>query len=78
ATLAGRIVFPTIEQAVSTVTNILHAAIPVARIELVDARSVQQVNKTNETNYIEKPTLFIEFHGNEAGLNQDVAFAKSI
>ena len=78
ATLAGRIVFPTIEKAVSTVTNILHAAIPVARIELVDARSVQQVNKTNETNYIEKPTLFVEFHGNEAGLNQDVAFAKSI
>ncbi|MBN8207767.1 FAD-binding protein [Bacillus sp. NTK071] len=78
ATLAGRIVFPSIEKAVSTVTNILHVAIPVARIELVDARSVQQVNKTNETNYIEKPTLFVEFHGNEAGLKQDVVFAQSI
>ncbi|MDP4549966.1 FAD-linked oxidase C-terminal domain-containing protein [Alkalihalobacillus macyae] len=78
ATLAGRMVFPSIEKAVTTVTNILHAAIPVARIELVDARSVQQVNKTNETNYIEKPTLFVEFHGNEAGLKQDVSFAKSI
>lgn len=76
--LAGRIVFPEIENAVSTVTNILHACIPVARMELVDARSIQQVNKTNETNYLEKPTVFIEFHGNEAGLKQDVAFAESI
>ncbi len=76
--LAGRIVFPTIENAVTTVTNILHAGIPVARMELVDARSIQQVNKTNETDYLEKPTVFIEFHGNEAGLKQDVAFAESI
>ena len=31
-----------------------------------------------ETNYQEKPTLFLEFHGNDAGLQQDVDFTKEI
>src|SRR5690606_38480555 len=50
----------------------------IARIELVDEPSIEQVNKHSKTNYPVKPTLFLEFHGNEQGLKQDVSFMREI
>ncbi|MCF6094841.1 FAD-binding protein [Microaerobacter geothermalis] len=76
--MAARAVFPSIKDAVNTVVSIISAGIAVARIELVDSRSIKQVNLYNQTQYPERPTLFIEFHGNEAGLNQDVEFAQNL
>ncbi|MET3507230.1 FAD-binding oxidoreductase [Halalkalibacter oceani] len=78
AIMAGRATFPTVQAAVDAVTMIRTSGISIARMELVDARSIQQVNKINELHYAERPTLFLEFHGNEAGLKQDVAFAQEI
>ncbi|MED1470187.1 FAD-binding oxidoreductase [Bacillus salipaludis] len=75
---AARAVFPSVEEAVATVTDILSAGIQMARIELVDARSIKQVNLYNQTDYPVKPTLFMEFHGNEAGLQYDADFAEKI
>lgn len=69
---AARAVFPSIESAVSTVVDILSAGIQIARIELIDSRSIKQVNLYNNTDYPEKPTLFMEFHGSEASLQSDV------
>src|SRR5699024_9456886 len=60
-TMAARAVFPTVDQAVNAAVAMLSAGIPVARVELVDARSVQQVNLHSDTHYAEKPTLFLEF-----------------
>ncbi|GGA36640.1 FAD-binding oxidoreductase [Psychrobacillus lasiicapitis] len=77
-TTAARAVFPTVQNAVEAVTSILQAGIPIARVELVDESSIRQVNRFSETNYVEKPTLFLEFDGNEAGLQQDVEFTKEI
>jgi len=77
-TTAARAVFPTVKNAVEAVTSILQAGIPIARVELVDEESIKQVNRFSETNYAEKPTLFLEFDGNEAGLKQDVEFTKEI
>ncbi len=77
-TMAARASFPSVNNAVEAVIAILQAGIPIARIELVDELSMKQVNKYSETNYREEPTLFLEFHGNEAGLKQDVAFTKEI
>ncbi|TWI58139.1 D-lactate dehydrogenase (cytochrome) [Halalkalibacter nanhaiisediminis] len=76
--MAARATFPDIQAAVDAVTGILSSGISIARIELVDDRSIQQVNTYNQLNYVEKPTLFLEFHGNEAGLAQDVEFTKEI
>ncbi|NEU30909.1 FAD-binding protein [bacterium LRH843] len=76
--MAARASFPTIQAAVHAVTGILQAGIPIARIELVDEHSIKQVNKYNELEYEEKPTLFLEFHGNEAGLKRDVEFTQEI
>ncbi|MFD0048640.1 FAD-binding oxidoreductase [Actinomycetes bacterium NPDC127524] len=77
-TAAGRASFPSVAQAVEAVNGIMMAGIPIARIELVDAQSIVQVNKYMDASYEEKPTLFLEFHGNRAGLDQDVAFAREI
>ena len=76
--LAARASFPSINDATEAVVSILQAGIPVARIELVDEASIRQVNIHSETNYYVGPTLFMEFHGNEAGLNEDVEFMKAI
>jgi D-lactate dehydrogenase (cytochrome) len=77
-TTAARAVFSTIEHAVNAVVSILQAGIPIARCELVDARSIKQVNLYSKTSYAESPTLFLEFHGNEAGLKQDVEFTQEL
>lgn len=76
--MAARASFPTVHDAVEAVVNILQAGIPIARVELVDEPSIKQVNRFSETNYKEEPTLFLEFHGNEAGLQEDIAFTKKI
>ncbi|MBK3493532.1 FAD-binding protein [Viridibacillus sp. YIM B01967] len=76
--IAARAVFPTVENAIAAVTSILQVGIPIARVELVDEESIRQVNHYSDMDYAEKPTLFIEFHGNEAGLIQDVAFTREI
>ncbi|WP_303969163.1 FAD-binding oxidoreductase [Sporosarcina ureae] len=77
-TTAARASFPSVKDAVEAVVSILQAGIPIARVELVDEPSMRQVNIFSETNYREQPTLFLEFHGNEAGLQQDVEFTKEI
>ncbi|WP_391116329.1 FAD-binding oxidoreductase [Psychrobacillus sp. L3] len=77
-TTAARAVFPTVKNAVEAVTSILQAGIPIARVELVDESSIRQVNKFSGTDYADNPTLFLEFEGNEAGLQQDVEFTKEI
>lgn len=75
---AARASFSSVKHAVEAVVSILQAGIPIARVELVDEQSVKQVNLYSDTSYLEKPTLFLEFHGNEAGLKQDVEFMQEI
>ncbi|WP_409370378.1 FAD-binding oxidoreductase [Lysinibacillus sp. 38-6] len=75
---AGRAVFNTVGDAVSAVAALLQAGIVIGRVELVDEASITQVNRYNETTYAEKPTLFLEFHGNDAGMRADIAFATEI
>lgn len=75
---AARASFPTLNDAVEAVVSILQAGVPIARVELVDEPSMGQVNHYSDTSYKEVPTLFLEFHGNEAGLKQDVAFTREI
>lgn len=78
AIMAARASFPSVQNAVSAAVSILGAGIPIARVELVDATSIKQVNQYMKTAYKEEPTLFLEFHGNEAGLQQDVDFTREI
>ncbi len=76
--VAARCSFPTIRNSVEAAVAILTAGIPIARVELVDARSIEQANKYNETNYEVAPSLFLEFHGNRAGNKEDIEFVQTI
>ncbi|PPA71104.1 FAD-binding oxidoreductase [Jeotgalibacillus proteolyticus] len=76
--MAGRATFKSVENAVQAVVSLLQSGIPIARVELLDEISLKQLNHHQKTDYPEIPTLFMEFHGNEDGLAQDVEFMKEI
>ena len=76
--MAARATFSTINDAVQSVITLLSAGIQLARIELVDQQSIIQVNKYKDTTYLEQPTLFLELHGNESGLKQDIEVMKEL
>lgn len=76
--MAARASFPSLNDAVEAVVSILQSGVPIARVELVDEHSIRQVNLYSETSYSETPTLFLEFHGNEAGLKQHIEFTTEI
>lgn len=76
--VAARCFFKTVRDSVDAAVSILTAGIPIARIELVDSRSIKAVNAYSETDYPEAPLLFLEFHGNQAGNQEDIEFVKEI
>jgi D-lactate dehydrogenase (cytochrome) len=55
--------FPTFEGAVRTVITTLQLGIPLARIEFLDERMIDAINRYSGTAYVSQPTLFLEFHG---------------
>ncbi|WP_100010452.1 FAD-binding oxidoreductase [Lentibacillus sediminis] len=75
---AARASFTTIDDAIEAVVAVLQAGVPIARMEIIDEVSMKQVNRFSDTNYKEVPTIFLEFHGNEAGLKEDLAFTEEI
>lgn len=58
--------FPTV------VNALLQAGIMIGFVELVDEESIAQANLHNETTSDEVPTLFLEFHGNKEGMQEDI------
>lgn len=64
--------FETLEGAVNTVIATIQCGIPVARIELLNAAQVRALNNYSRLDYPERPTLFLEFHGSEAGVREQV------
>ncbi len=62
--------FPSVAKAVSAVIDIIRMGVPVARIELLDDYSLYAINRYSKTNFPEKDTLFLEFHGTEAGVKE--------
>lgn len=65
--------FDTIEDAVNTVILTIQSGIPMARIELVDEQMVTGFNAHSGTTLPEKPHLFVEFHGSDAGVREQAA-----
>lgn len=68
AILSGTCVFEDIKAATNAVIMTIQMGIPVARIELVDAVQIRASNIYSDMNNPEKPTLFIELHGDEEDL----------
>ncbi len=78
AASAARVPFPSARAATEFVTAVIQAGIPVARCELIDARSIAAVNTHQGTSYPEEMTVFLEFHGNEAGVHADAELAREV
>jgi D-lactate dehydrogenase (cytochrome) len=76
AILAAVCPFPSIEAAVDTVVATIQAGVPVARMELLDAASMEAVNAYAKLDYVVAPTLFFEFHGSPRGVEEQVAQVK--
>ncbi len=76
AVMAAVCPFPSVAAAVDTVVATIQAGVPIARIELLDAKQMDAVNKYAKLNYAVAPTLFFEFHGTQAGVAEQVAQVK--
>ena len=70
--------FDTLEGAVNTTISTIQMGIPVARIELLDEVQVDAINQYSDFNYPLKPTLFFEFHGTEAWVQEQAEMVKEI
>ncbi len=71
AVSAATCTFDDFETAVNTVITTIQMGIPMARIEFVDEMMAKGFNLHDPTaNLPEKPQLFIEFHGTEAGVKE--------
>ena len=70
--------FPSIEAAVQTVIHTIQLGVPVARIELLDALSLKAINLFSKTTLAEAPTLFFEFHGSPAGVEEQAQTVQAI
>jgi len=55
--------FPDIDSAVRTVIATIQLGVPVARLELLDEKQMDAVNRFSRLDYHVLPTLFFEFHG---------------
>lgn len=62
--------FSSLEGAVNTVIQTIQLGIPVARIELLDDVQIDAINRYSKTEFPVEPTLFIEFHGTQAGVKE--------
>jgi D-lactate dehydrogenase (cytochrome) len=71
--VSGTCNFPTIESAVRTVIDTIQLGLPVARIELMDPLALHAVNLHSGLALPERPTLFFEFHGAPAAVDEQVA-----
>ncbi len=62
--------FPSMETAVNTVIQTIQMGVPMARIEIIDPTTIRAVNAYKKMELIEAPSLFVEFHGSEAGAQE--------
>ena len=70
--------FPDLAAAVNATITTIQAGVPVARIELLDDKQMEAINKFSKLDYPEAPTLFFEFHGTEAGVVEQVETVEAV
>ncbi|XP_004600580.1 probable D-lactate dehydrogenase, mitochondrial [Sorex araneus] len=78
ATMVATCAFPSIQAAVDSTVQILQSAVPVARIEFLDDVMMDACNKYSKLSYTVAPTLFLEFHGAEETLAEQLHRSEEI
>ena len=74
---AAVVPFDSVEGAVDTVICTIQSGIPISRIELLDDVQIDAINKYSKTAFPLKPHLFMEFHGTDAGVAEQVAMVRA-
>ena len=70
--------FPSIDAAVQTTIAIIQMGVPIARCELLDARTVAAVNRHDRLTLREQPMLLMEFHGSPDGVAEQARTVQEI
>ena len=70
--------FNDLRGAVETVIETIQLGVPVARIELLDEMMIRAVNQYSKLSLRELPTLFLEFHGSQAGVEEQATTVAAI
>lgn len=76
--VALRISFPALEAACRTAAAVVAAGSAVTRLELLDARSLAEINAHFGTAYEECPCLLVEAAGGEATVEADLALVREV
>jgi len=70
--------FPTIDDACNAAITAIQSGVPLARVELLDELQIRACNIYSNLTLTETPTLFVEFHGSSAGVDEQVAAFRTI
>ena len=70
--------FASLEGAVAAVVAALQSNLKMARIELLDEVQMRAAIRYSKLDYVETPTLFLEFHGTPAGVQEEVEMMQAI
>jgi D-lactate dehydrogenase (cytochrome) len=70
--------FDTLDGAVQTVVQAIQIGVPLARVEILDDVQMKAVNRWSRLDYPELTTLFFEFHGSPAGVEEQIAMVRDL
>lgn len=70
--------FPTLEGATNAVYETLRSGLDPAAIEMLDAETMRITNEQQGLSLPNVPTLFIEFHGSNDGMYDEIAYLREI
>ena len=75
---AALVTFGTAREASQAVSDTIRFGARPGAIEFLDAGTVEMVNRYSGTDLAESPTLIIELHGDNSGIDEDVEFVRGI
>ena len=78
AITAAVVSFPNVDNAVQSVIKTIQYGVPIARIELLDEVQIAACNAYSKLDLAVAPTLFLEFHGSEAGAAEQAETVQAI
>ncbi len=70
--------FPSLDDAVKSVIDIIQMGVPVARVEFMDEAAVKATNAYSKLNLIESSLLLFEFHGSPQGVKEQAQVVQAI
>jgi D-lactate dehydrogenase (cytochrome) len=70
--------FASVNDAVTATITIIQMGVPIARCELLDANAVRAVNAHSKLTLRAAPMLLMEFHGSEAGVQEQAQTVQEI